>query len=111
MACLPFAGGSQIYGPAGGWCWIVKEEPSWRVGTWYGPLLIFFGYVMTMYVWIVRRLYSQKRDELYHREDAEQLRQKWNASMKLTKYPLIFILLWIFPIINRGSSDILNLHS
>jgi len=100
-AVLPLLGGNTVYGDSGAWCWIVKEKQAWRVGVWYGPLLIFFLYVLTMYLWIVKTLYSQKHSEFYQREGEDEARTKWKASMRLTRYPLIFIIMWIFPILNR----------
>jgi hypothetical protein len=54
-----------------------------------------------MYLWVVKVLHSEKKSEFYQREDAEDIRNRWKASVRLARYPLIFILLWIFPIINR----------
>ena len=54
-----------------------------------------------MYFWIVKALNSGKATEFYQREGEEEARTKWQTSMRLTRYPLIFVVLWIFPIINR----------
>ena len=102
VALLPFAGGRSVYGPSGAWCWIVKDQQAWRTGTWYIPLLVFFIYVITMYIWIVKTLFNEKTQSFYHREAEEEIRNKWKVSSKLSRYPLIFVILWILPIINRG---------
>jgi len=101
FATLPFLGGTQVYGQAGAWCWIVNDQQAWRFTMWYGPLIIMFVYVLTMYIWIIRTLYAQKSSEFYQREAEEEIRTKWQTSLRLSRYPLIFIILWIFPIINR----------
>lgn len=54
-----------------------------------------------MYVWVIYTLHQQKAAMFYQREGEEQERERWRKSMLLTKYPLIFIVLWIFPLINR----------
>jgi len=79
----------------------MNDYQAWRVAVWYGPLVIMFAYVVTMYVWIVKTLYNQKSSEFYQREAEEEQRNKWQAAIRLSRYPLIFIILWIFPIINR----------
>jgi len=66
-----------------------------------GLCYFFFVYVIVMYIWCVKVLYTQKASEFYQRENAEDTRNRWKASMRLTRYPLIFVLMWIFPIINR----------
>jgi len=93
IACmLPFFDSNKVYGDSGAWCWIRQDKQLWRVVVWYGPLFLFFVYVLTMYIWIVKTLYSQKHMEFYQREGEEEARAKWNTSMRLTKYPLIFII-------------------
>jgi hypothetical protein len=52
-------------------CWIGVDKPGWRFGVWYGPLLVMFIYVVVMYVWIVKTLYSQRSSEFYQREAEE----------------------------------------
>jgi hypothetical protein len=51
-----------------------------------------------MFFWLVAR---QRRDILYGSETKDEQKERWRAAMKLTRFPLIFILVWIFPFINR----------
>jgi len=91
----------NVYGDTGAWCWIVKEEPLWRFSAWYVPLFFFFAYVVTMYAWIMKVLYKQKSSDFQQREAEEGARKRWRASVRLSRYPLIFIIMWIFPLVNR----------
>lgn len=85
-------------------CWIPSEQPYWRLGIWYGPLLIFFIFVITMYTLVLKKLYSQKSSGGALEGEASAMR--WKSSMKLTRYPLVFILLWALPIVNRVQNTI-----
>jgi hypothetical protein len=52
-----------------------------------------------MYTLVLRKLYNQKSSGAALEGEASAMR--WKSSMKLTRYPLIFILLWALPIVNR----------
>lgn len=111
IATIPLLiSGNEVYGPAGAWCWIVKEHQDWRVVTWYGPLLIFFIYVIVMYLYIIITLSKLNTNQIafYHREGEDDIRNKWKASLRLSRYPLIFIVLWVIPIINRIQNWIMD---
>mmetsp|Transcript_16760 Transcript_16760/g.23310 ORF Transcript_16760/g.23310 Transcript_16760/m.23310 type:complete len:339 (-) Transcript_16760:43-1059(-) len=101
VALLPLSQ-SGVYGDSGAWCWIVGTQQAWRVGVWYGPLFFFFGYVIIMYFWILKRLYAPS--DALQKEGEEEARNRKRAAVKLARYPLIFIVLWIFPIINRAQN-------
>jgi hypothetical protein len=62
-----------------------------------------FVYVGIMYFWIVKTLFTQRRTGFYQTEGEEDVKVKWRASMRLSRYPLIFVILWIIPIINRST--------
>jgi len=108
IAALPFTGGPTVYGPAGAWCWIANQYTAWRIGIWYAPLIAMFLYVAITYFLILRELFVIRRKGFYQTEAQEETRTKWRASMRLSRYPLIFVITWILPIINRVNDWVSN---
>ncbi|XP_075887292.1 cyclic AMP receptor 1 isoform X2 [Nelusetta ayraudi] len=85
MATLPLLRG--CYGPAGAWCWITDAHVAWRFGIWYVPL---FGLIFLMCGCYARIIcVANRRVSL-----AEEIKPlKW--------YPSVYLLVSIFPLINR----------
>ncbi|PIK35738.1 putative cyclic AMP receptor-like protein A isoform X2 [Apostichopus japonicus] len=101
MACLPFIGDN--YGPAGAWCWIQEGSDVWRFVIWYIPLFITIGVLFVLYLMIIYKVNRQDgRWVGSYNPDNERQRQILKEYIRpLKAYPLIFLLLSIFPLINR----------
>ncbi|XP_046854188.1 G-protein coupled receptor 1-like [Xenia sp. Carnegie-2017] len=104
VACIPFIG--NHYGPAGVWCWIDKESSNsqvWRFATWFIPLWCMITYMFLIYVvivWKLRRVAD--RYEGTYRADHERQREMLKKDIKLLRaYPVVYMVLSIFPSINR----------
>eukprot|EP01108_Squamamoeba_japonica_P007824 TRINITY_DN6785_c0_g1_i1.p1 TRINITY_DN6785_c0_g1~~TRINITY_DN6785_c0_g1_i1.p1 ORF type:complete len:226 (-),score=86.79 TRINITY_DN6785_c0_g1_i1:33-710(-) len=102
---LPLIPG-DVYGDAGGWCWIYQDRPGWRFGTFYVWLMILFVVVTLAYIHVIKTLRKQSRARqaavgTYQGEsEAEALRRR-RTEKKLVMYILAFIVLWLPGIINR----------
>ena len=107
---LPFI--HDAYGEAGAWCWIRALDDNCdpiqfgmylRLFIWYVPNYIIILAVILVYVFIVAWVTRQKR-RWAGKYDAETETQKSNLQKEvwpLLFYPLGFLLLNIFPLINR----------
>ncbi|XP_076453692.1 uncharacterized protein LOC143288909 [Babylonia areolata] len=100
MSLLPFIG--DHYGPSGSWCWIDKDV-GWQMGTWYVPLFIVIFTLVIVYGYIVFTMYRMATDwARTYDPDTRQLQQTLKEQIKpLRLYPCVFLLLSIFPLVNR----------
>lgn len=92
------AGLSGVYGPAGGWCWMVGSAEIWRFGAFYIPLWIvmFLNAIIHLNViWEVRKLIKRTSE---HDSSVESLRELARRSMR---YPIVLFVVWSFASINR----------
>ena len=103
FACIPFIHNS--YGPAGLWCWIDNEttyEKVFRFITWYIPSYIIVCLMFIVYIVIICRVTIHVRSydptNPYSNVQRELLKKE---IYPLMKYPCLFLLLNIFPLINR----------
>jgi len=100
FAALPLFAG--VYGPAGAWCWIKSDSQVWRLCMLYIPLLLLFGFVIFLYVWMAIRVYKDWKEMKRRGQVNDLTKQRHIAVFKrLSAYPFIFILVWIFSIVNR----------
>eukprot|EP00057_Strongylocentrotus_purpuratus_P005030 XP_003730036.1 PREDICTED: cyclic AMP receptor-like protein A isoform X1 [Strongylocentrotus purpuratus] len=101
MACLPLIG--NHYGPAGAWCWIPAEYPLWRFFMWYGPLFLLIVLMFVVYAYITYKLRRRIRSwQGTYEPEIERSRQLIREEIKpLRAYPFIYLVLSIFPLINR----------
>ncbi|KAJ8038413.1 Cyclic AMP receptor-like protein A [Holothuria leucospilota] len=101
MACLPFIG--NHYGPAGAWCWVQEGDDVWRFAVWYIPLFLLIGVMFIVYIIIVYRVNRQAGLwQGSYSPDQERQRAMLKEFVKPLKiYPLIYMILFIFPLINR----------
>ncbi|XP_041483062.1 cyclic AMP receptor-like protein A isoform X1 [Lytechinus variegatus] len=101
MACLPLIG--NHYGPAGAWCWIPAEYPVWRFFIWYGPLFLLIILMFAVYAYITYKLRKRIRSwQGTYEPEIERNRQLIREEIKpLRAYPFIYLVLSIFPLINR----------
>jgi len=99
ISCIIFADGNR-YGPAGAWCWIEMGATYWRFGTWYIPLVIFIIIMIILYlhmIFVVKR--RTRNSESVYGDDSQ--RRVLDELKPLRAYPFIYLLLNIFPLINR----------
>ncbi|CAH1793812.1 unnamed protein product [Owenia fusiformis] len=101
MSCLPFADLEGGYGPAGVYCWIVAW--GWRFGIWYIPVLLIVGTLFVTYTYIILKLRA-KANSWYGTFDPlrESRRQQLKEDIRPLKwYPLVYLILAVFPLANR----------
>ncbi|XP_071951895.1 uncharacterized protein [Antedon mediterranea] len=102
ISLLPFIG--DHYGPAGAWCWINgSNETYWRFFTWYGPLFVIIVIMFAVYSYLTYRLNQRVRTwEGTYDPDIEHSKELLKQDIKpLKAYPFIYLILSIFPLINR----------
>jgi len=109
-ACIPFVRGTGVYDLAGIWCWFSKNYVVYRFVLFYVPFLIQVVIVLIFYIFIIRKITSGATAE----GEAEQQKVKLIVH-RLRAYPIIFFVLYLFPIINRiydavSSSDSFPLY-
>jgi len=93
-AALPFTTGN--YGLAGTWCWITEDKTGdiWRFVVFYIPLWLSMLTVFILYILIIREVRRIYGESGKGSEEAKIVRM-------LVFYPLIFLICWTFPTINR----------
>ncbi|KAL8616228.1 hypothetical protein ACOMHN_058345 [Nucella lapillus] len=100
ISLLPFAG--ERYGPSGSWCWIVNDV-GWQLGIWYVPLFTVIFVLIAVYGYIIFTLYRKAGN--WAGTFNPQTRQEQNLLKEEMKslrfYPFVFLLLSVFPLINR----------
>jgi len=92
ISILPFFTGS--YGPAGGWCWIKKNDTwdkLWRIVCFYIILLAIFCYLVYVYFGLYR--YLSHGDEISE-ESQTMLR-------KVVFFPLVIFVCYFFAFVRR----------
>ena len=102
FSVFPFINSS--YGPAGLWCWINESTTGqyFRFFTWYIPIWIIIpGLFVVFLIIIIKLSYEVRRWDPYN-PASERYRELIRREIKpLILYPLVFLLLNIFPSINR----------
>ena len=100
------------YGKAGAWCWIRGEDDDCkrfvfgiylRFILWYVPAYVIILILIIVYIFIIYKVHRQ-RHHWEGKYDPETDRQKEHMQKEvrpLLWYPLIFLVLNIFPLINR----------
>ncbi|RYG57315.1 hypothetical protein EON66_00695 [archaeon] len=92
------AGVNGVYGPAGGWCWMVGSAEIWRFAAFYIPLWIIMSLNAIIHlnvIWEVRKLIKRTSE---HDSSVESLRELARRSMR---YPIVLFVVWSFASINR----------
>ena len=94
-AALPFIGNN--YGHAGIWCWIKKENPSFRFGVRYIPLLTICISLLLVYVYIFKHSKKLvKTNSTIYNKFKERANKRYRREVKpLLVYPLIYVVLTI----------------
>ncbi|KAI6649147.1 Cyclic AMP receptor-like protein A isoform X2 [Oopsacas minuta] len=98
------------YGPAGQWCWILGETTTGQILrflTWYIPIwLIIPGLFIVFLVIIIKLSWEVRRWDPYN-PASDRYRDLIRKEIKpLILYPLVFLLLNVFPSINRIQNSI-----
>ena len=104
---IPFA--NQAYGRSGPWCWITSNCGQNIYGTiyqyvlWYVPLYTVVLGIMVIYVIVYMSIRKQKQGYRgnYDPNRKEKLEQMTKEVVSLAYYPIIFLLLQVFPTANR----------
>ena len=111
---IPFIHNS--YGVAGAWCWIRnwKDDCASRkylegiieqFVLWYGPLFISLTLsvvaVSIILIVLAQRAYANKNPENKFVYERNQNKKAIKELLPLLAYPVIFYVLWLFPLINR----------
>ncbi|XP_058886072.1 cyclic AMP receptor 3-like isoform X2 [Acipenser ruthenus] len=101
MSCLPLF--RDYYGPAAVWCWITDDHIAWRFGIWYIPL---FTLIFLMTLCYVRIIYVAKERVLSWSGTFNPEREWRKVSLAeeikpLKWYPSVYLLVSLFPLINR----------
>lgn len=99
LAFLPLT--TDSYTNSGGaWCWIDSSTSVgqvWRFTTFYGPLLFYIGLVLVLYVLVFLALL---RDRINVDQNLNRNHTR-SAAYALLLFPLLFLIGWTPPIINR----------
>ncbi|KAH3765518.1 slime mold cyclic amp receptor protein [Pelomyxa schiedti] len=94
------------YGPAGYWCWITSADKlghMWQLVAFYVPLSCCTTVMIVIYVLVFRMAYktfAKSRMSLLLARNGP--RTSYQIMMQqLAIYPVVFVLVWIFPMVNR----------
>ena len=107
---IPFI--EESYGVAGSWCWIRNKDEDCneflfgnylRFILWYIPLYVVLFILLTTYVFIVCRIrrLRQHWEGKFDPESKRKRKKMLKDFRPLIWYPLIYLLLNIFPLMNR----------
>ena len=95
VSLIPFS--KDSYGPAGIWCWIQKDYPALRFGTWYIPLFVIGISMLIIYLYIICSVLRETRPvgaTLTEEEVRDNMRYR-EELRPLLSYPLIYIIFTI----------------
>jgi hypothetical protein len=102
VTILPTTTGSYGAGPI--WCWINEEDMGrvWRIVV-YIPIYIYLVVIIALYWKIIRSVRASLKNRKDNLDEGE-LKRASNMLARLQAYPLIIVVLYIFPTINRMNS-------
>eukprot|EP00041_Stephanoeca_diplocostata_P000801 m.17027 g.17027 ORF g.17027 m.17027 type:complete len:350 (+) comp11117_c0_seq4:237-1286(+) len=104
IALVPLLMGA--YGPAGVWCWIDDDRAdttALRFGIWYGPLffLILLLFISNGYIFSRVNREVRQYSGLYSQGVEAEKRFLLTQVQPLKYYPVVYLLLSVFPLVNR----------
>lgn len=101
MSTIPLMAG--YYGPAGAWCWITDDHVGWRFGIWYIPLFSLIIVMICCYARIICVANERMRSWLgtFNPERERRKISLAEETRPLKWYPSVYLLVSIFPLINR----------
>ena len=105
----------HLYGISGDWCWIktfyfddsgncVKSTKSVIIqfSLWYGPLFILLCAILISYIFIILLLRRQRRQmSIYNPDQIHLLRTMRNEIYTIIWYPIVYLIINLFPLANR----------
>jgi len=104
MSTLPFlsVGKDVFQSEEMSWCWIDSHYQQLRVIEWYLPLLFMFVVNVVFVGLSIFRLL--KREDPRNIYDSIKMDKsgKRKAFIRLSKHPIVFIMIWIIPMIDRA---------
>ncbi|KAL0485182.1 G-protein coupled receptor GCR1 [Acrasis kona] len=109
FTCLPLIGDS--YGRSGFWCWIDSSKEKGRIWFWaafYGPLWFIILLVAVFYTTLMAFMFYRRHQLRSLTSEPEAIRREMKILTKLSGYPLIFLLVWVFPTVNRIHQVVTN---
>ena len=100
---FPFLDNS--YGPAGIWCWISNKKPIGKIlrfAIWYIPLwIVIVGVFCLFFIIIAKLLWDVRRLGPYTPQNDKKKELIKKEIKPLILYPIFFLIINIFPIVNR----------
>ncbi|XP_065178990.1 cyclic AMP receptor-like protein A [Sycon ciliatum] len=102
VASIPFAK-SDGYGPAGLWCWITNKYTVMRFLLWYVPVWIAAVGLAIVYIYIRWKLKQQVGSwEGTYTPENQRMKELLREDISdLKYYPLVYLIISLFPTINR----------
>lgn len=92
----------KTYGHAGLWCWISRNHPGYRFGTWFGPLLVICIGMFIALLYVIYRVYQATKAEPGATIEAQNLNKRIREDIKpLAFYPLFYVILNIPTLVYR----------
>jgi len=107
VTSLPLTTKSYGLGDQNYWCWIKNNNLMgnvWRFVTFYFPLYFCIALVIIMYMVIFRAIRKTFKSMPLKGGTNYSEKEKQRVKLilgRLKLYPIVFVILWIFPIINR----------
>ena len=91
---IPFF--EDTYGHAGLWCWIKKDYPGYRFGTWFGPLIFTCVSMCIIFLYVIMYVYQATRAQSGATAEMENRNKRYRTELRpLLFYPLIYVILSI----------------
>ena len=105
----------DLYGPSGSWCWIKTDTPNndnncvknkkgiiLQFSMWYGPLFLILAAILVIYIFIIPILrYQRQKMNTYDLKEIRAFKKMRQEVLVLLWYPLIYMLINLFPLVNR----------
>jgi Slime mold cyclic AMP receptor. len=92
----------NTYGHAGLWCWITRDHPGYRFGTWFGPLLVICIGMFIALLYVIYTVYQATKAEAGTTIEEQNLNKRIREDVKpLAFYPLFYIILNIPTLLYR----------
>jgi len=102
----------DAYDHGGLWCWIGKRHTTLRFVLWYGPLLLAIVVLLIGNAYVLRKVRLAKKSwqGTYHPSIEKEKEWMHNQIQSIKYYPLLYLVVSIFPMINRIQNALDPLH-
>jgi len=96
-------GTTHSFGRAGVWCWIAGDSAGiiWRFLVFYVPLWCFWLVTCVVFALIGRELVKVGKGFKEEERGEVAKKKERRAFVKLSAYPIAWVIIWIIPTINR----------